>query len=208
MSRYMTLGADENGEVYGIEVNDDGTWRRNSLGRSMSCVVIRPITKEDYDYFTEDPQSVKEQWQLAVQAGQTEEGLDDWFGEIDTEDLIDKSFVYELLEDEDNPTVSKHNLSIRKRIDEYDETDECDGIVGSDDIWDEDGQPMSFRRRVELALVESDDVTSVSDESDVYEWESGGWFPPTEPFAVEFAPKAVLEEYYAHLRETSKEFKG
>lgn len=26
------------------------------------------------------------------------------------------------------------------------------------------------------------------------------------PFAVEFAPKELLEEYYAHLRKTYKEF--
>ena len=208
MSTYVTLGADENGHVYGLEVGTDNGWMRNSLGYSTSCVDIRPVTKENYEYLTEDPQSVKEQWQQAVQADQTEKGLDDWFDEIDAEELMDKSFVYELLEDEDNPTVSKHNLSIKKRVDEFDETDEYDDIVSSDGIWDENGQPMSFRRRVELALVESNDVASVDDVDDVYEWESSGFYPPTEPFVVEFATKAVLDEYYAHLRETYKEFKG
>ena len=66
MSRYITLGADESGEVYGLEVNDDGTWRRNSLGLSTNCVVIRPVTKENYEYMTEDPESVEDLWKAAV----------------------------------------------------------------------------------------------------------------------------------------------
>ena len=33
-------------------------------------------------------------------------------------------------------------------------------------------------------------------------------FPPTKPFVVEFAPKELIEEYYAHLRKTCKEFEG
>jgi hypothetical protein len=208
VSRYITLGADKNGNVYGLEVNDDGTLRRNSLGYSTSCAVIRPVTKENYEYLTENPQSAKEHWQQAVQADETEKGLDDWFNEIDKNELIDKSFVFELLEDDDNPTVSKHKLSIRKRMDEVDETDESDDIVSSDGIWDEDGQPMPFRRRVELALVESDEVSSVNDVNDVYCWEASGWFAPKRPFVVEFAPKELLEEYYAHLRKTYKEFEG
>ena len=179
MSRYMTLGADKNGEVYGIEVNDDGTWRRNPSGYSTNCVVIRPVTKENYEYMTEDPQSAKNLWQQAVQAGQTEKGLDDWFEEIDAEERMDKSFVYELLEDSGNPSVS---------------------------AWQ--GIRMSFRDHVEFQLVESDEVPNIESKDDVHEWEASGCFSPTEPFAVEFAPKAVLEEYYAHLRETSKEFKG
>ena len=169
MERYITLGADKNGEVYGLRVNDDGT----------SCTVIRPVTKENYEYLTEDPQSVKEQWQQAVQDGQTEKWLDDWFEDIDPEELMDKSSVYELLEDPDNPSVK---------------------------AWQ--GIRMSFRDHVEFQLVESDKVPGIELAYDVYEWEASGSYPPTEPFAVEFAPKAVLEEYYAHLRETYKEFKG
>lgn len=42
----------------------------------------------------------------------------------------------------------------------------------------------------------------------MYEWEAAGVFPPKKPFVVEFAPKELLEEYYAHLRKTCKEFKG
>lgn len=183
MSIYVTLGADRRGEVYGLEMNDDGTWRRNSLGLSTSCVVIRPVTKADYEYLTEDPQSVKEQWQQAVEADLTEKGLADWFEEIDVEELMDMSGVYELLDDDnDNPTVRE---------------------------WTErDRSSRSFRDHVEAALVKSEAVTDVKSMDDVYEWEASGWFPPTEPFAVEFAPKALLEEYYAHLRETSEKFKG
>lgn len=182
MERYITLGADKNGEVYGLQLGKDGKWERNSLGLSTSCFVIRPVTKENYKYLTEDPQSVKEQWQQAVQADQTEKGLDDWFKEIDTDELMDKSFVYELLEDEDNPTIAKYRRS-REFV-------------------------ASFREWLQWGLVNSGKVPGVESEDDVYEWEASGWYPPTEPFAVEFAPKAVLEEYYAHLRETCKEFKG
>ena len=49
---------------------------------------------------------------------------------------------------------------------------------------------------------------NVSDEDDIYEWESSGWFPPKKPFVVEFAPKELLEDYYAHLRKTDREFEG
>ena len=209
MNTYVTLGADEDGRVYGLEVGTDNDLIRNELGLATSCVVIRPIDSKTYEYITEDPESAKEMWQSAVAADQTEFGLKDWFEEYRAiDDLFDTSFVYELLEDDDNPTVSKHNLSIKKRIEDGDETDEEDCLASSDGIWDEDGQPMSFRRRVELALVESDCVESVNDVDDVCHWESAGFFPPTKPFVVEFAPKALLEEYYAHLRKTYKEFEG
>lgn len=209
MKRRITLGADENGEVYGLELGEDGRWKRNSLGLPTNCAVIRPVSRETYEYMTEDPESAKEIWQACVAGDSTELGLEEWFKEyVSDSDPFDTSFVSELLDDEDNPTVHKHNLSIEKRMDEDGETDGSDDIVGSDGIWDENGQPMSFRRRVELALVECDDVTSVESEDDVYAWECSGWFPPKRPFVVEFAPKELLEEYYAHLRETSKEFEG
>lgn len=209
MKRYITLGADENGEVYGLELGEDGKWERNSLGLSTSCAVVRPVSREDYEYVTEDPESAKELWQSCVAADRTELGLEEWFKEyVSGDGPFDESFVFELLDDDNNPTVSKHNLSIKKRMDEDGETDESDEIVSSDGIWDENGQPMSFRRRVELALVESDDVASVDDVDDVCHWEASGWFSPKRPFVVEFAPKELLEEYYAHLRETCKEFKG
>ena len=209
MSRYVTLGADEDGQVYGLELGTDNDWMMNSLGLPTSCVVIRPVSRETYEYMTEDPQSEKETWQMAVASDQTELGLEDWFEEYrNSDNQFDMSFVYDLLEDDDNPTVRKHNLSIKKRMDEDVETDGSDYIVSSDGIWDEDGQPMSFRRRVELALVESDDVASVDDVNDVCHWESAGFFPPKKPFVVEFAPKKLLKEYYAHLRKTYKEFEG
>lgn len=181
MSRYITLGADSHGEVYGLEMNDDGTWRRNPLGFSTSCVVIRPVKKAYYEYLTEDPQSAKDQWKLAVAADQTEEGLDDWFRELDVEELMDMSGIYELLDDNDNPTVREWTAR--------------------------DTSSRLFREHAEAALAESEAVTDVKSMDDVYEWEASGWFPPTEPFAVEFAPKEALEGYYAHLRETCKEFK-
>ena len=77
MKRYITLGADEDGQVYGLALGEDGRWRRNPLGLSTSCAVIRPVTKRSYEYMTEDPQSVKEWWQAAVQDDKTELGLAD-----------------------------------------------------------------------------------------------------------------------------------
>lgn len=208
MSRYITLGADENGEVYGLQLNEDGSWWRNPVGYSTSCAVIRPMSKEDYKYVTEDPESAKELWQACVADDRTELGLEEWFEEyVENDGPFDLSFVFELLDDEDNPTVHRHNLSIKQRMDEDGETDVSDDIVSSDGIWDEDGQPMPFRRRVELALVESP-LVKLNGEDDVCCWESSGWYPPDKPFVVEFAPKELLEEYYAHLRETCKEFKG
>lgn len=183
MDRYITLGADENGEVYGLELNEDGGWRRNPLGLSTSCAVIRPVTRRSYEYMTEDPQSAKEQWQAAVQGGGTELGLDDWFKGLDEDDLLDTSFVFELLDDEGNPTVAPFGIS-----------DANDGT-------------SRFREHLKKALLESTD-TSIECEDDVYSWEASGLFPPKKPFAVEFAPKGLLEEYYAHLRETCKEFEG
>jgi hypothetical protein len=180
MSTYITLGADENGEVYGLEIGEDGKWEHNSLGLSTSCAVIRPVSKETYEYVTEDPKSAKDLWQACVAAGKTELGLEEWFKEYTAYDEpFDVSFVSDLLDDENNPTVRRHDLSIKERI-------------------DEDGQPLSFREHVKKVLLESPDV-NVSGEDDVYEWESSGWFSPSKPFVVEFAPHDLIEEYYLHL---------
>lgn len=207
MKRYITLGADENGYVYWLQIFEDGSWVRNSLGLSTSCGVIRPVSREDYEYVTGNPESAKDIWQSCVADDKTELGLEEWFNEYVSEgDQFDESFVFELLDDERNPTVGKHKLSIMKRMYEEDETEESDNIVSSDGIWDEDGHPMSFRRRVELALVESNDVASVDNVNDVCHWEASGIFPPKRPFVVEFAPKELLDEYYAHLRKTYKGF--
>lgn len=184
MSRYITLGADESGQVYGLELNEDGSWRRNPLGYSTSCAVIRPMTKKAYEYVTEDYKSVKEPWKYAVEAGETELGLKDWFEELDKDTLIDQSFVFELLDDDEhNPTVAPFGRS-----------DANDGT-------------SRFRKHLKQVLLESSD-TSIECEDDVYGWEASGWFPPKRPFVIEFAPKELLKEYYAHLRKTYREFEG
>jgi len=175
MERYVTLGADENGHVYGLELGEDGRWKRNSLGLSTPCGVVRPMTRETYEYLTEDPQAVKEWWQAAVADERTELGLDDWFKELDKDKLLDQSFVFELLDDVDNPTVAKRY--------------------------------PDFRKYAERRLVRSRKVSAACAD-DVYEWEAAGWYQPKKPFVVEFAPKKLLEEYYAHLRRTYKEFEG
>lgn len=202
MSRYITLGADEDGQVYGLGLGKDGKWERNSCGLSTSCAVVRPMSKDIHDYVTEDPESAKEIWQSCVAADKTEFGLEEWFKQyVANNDPFDASFVFELLDDKDNPTVHTHNLSVKKRIDEADDSDNLD------DVWDEYGQPISFREHLKKALLESPDTT-IECEEDVYDWECSGWFPPKKPFVVEFAPKELLEEYYAHLRKTYKEFEG
>ncbi len=187
MDRYVTLGADEHGQVYGLELGGDGTFIRNELGYATSCVVIRPMKKEVYEYITEDPESAKELWQQCVAADRTEKGLEEWFDDYkDSDDLFDKSFVTELLDGEDNPTVSQ-----------WEENRIADG----------DHEFASFREYVEDALINSEEVESVNDQDDVHEWESAGIFPPKKPFVVEFAPRKLLDEYYAHLRRTYKDFK-
>ena len=180
--RYITLGADKHGQVYGLELNDDGTWRRNPLGYATSCVVIRPMKREEYEYITEDPESAKELWQQFVAADKTEKGLEEWFDEYkSSDDLFDVSFVSELLDCEDNPTVSK-----------WEENRIADG----------DHEFASFREYVEDALINSDKVAGVECEDDVCEWEASGMFSPERPFVLEFATREILDEYYAHLKST------
>ena len=184
MSRYITLGADENGQVYGLELGEDGKWKRTLLGLSPWCAVVRPMSRKDYEYVTEDPESAKEIWQACVAKGRTELGLKAWFKKyVLSDDPFDASFVFELLDDESNPTVAPFGRS-----------DANDGSSG-------------FREHLTKALLESPD-TSITCEDDVYNWESSGWFPPKKPFVVEFAPKELLEEYYVHLRKTYKKFEG
>lgn len=182
MDWYITLGADENGQVYGLELNEDGSWRRNPLGYSTSCAVICPMSRENYEYATEDPESAKDVWKSCVAADNTELGLEDWFNAyVLNGEALDESFVFELLDDEDNPTV--HGKG---------------GVFGD----------FKFRKFVERAILESEDIPDINTEDDIYGWECSGLFSPKKPFVVEFAPKELLEEYYAHLRETYKEFKG
>jgi hypothetical protein len=188
MERYITLGADEDGEVYGLRLDEDGRWRRNSLGLSTSCAVIRPMSRKMYKYVTEDPESAKDIWQACVADDSTELGLDEWFEEyVSSDDPFDASFVFELLDDKSNPTVMDWNYSR---------------------AVDGDRESGSFRDFLESVLVDLDVVSGVSCRDDVYKWEASGLFPPKKPFVVAFAPKELLEEYYAHLRTTYKEFEG
>ena len=211
MRRYVTIGADEHGQVYGLELNEDGSLKRNPYGLSTSCVVIRPMDRKTYEYLTEDPDSAKELWKGCVEADKTELGLEDWFEQyVHNDDIFDKSFVFELLASENNNTIIEHDRIVNEKIDTLGDYDDgpCEEDAGSEAIWDKDGQPMSFARKVKLSLIESDDIKAIADEDDVYDWESSGLFPPDKPFVVEFAPKELLDQYYAHLRETYKEFKG
>lgn len=188
MGTYVTLGADEHGQVYGLELDCDGTWRSNPLGYATSCVVIRPMKRETYEYVTEDPESAKELWQGCVAADKTEKGLDEWFEDYkSSDDMFDKSFVTDLFDDDDNPTVSRW---------------EENRVADEDNV---DPEFASFREYVEDALINSEEVKSVNRGDDVYEWEAAGIFPPKKPFVVEFAPKELLEEYYAHLRKVGYE---
>lgn len=183
MSKCITLGADKDGRVYGLDLNDDGTWRRNPLNIATSCNVIRPMSKEYFEYLTEDPHSAKESWKACVTHDQTELGLQAWFDTLDKDELINRSSVFRLLDDEDNPTVTKFGKS-----------EANDGT-------------SKFREHLEKTIIESKD-TIITESDDMYDWEADGWYPPRKPFVVEFAPKETLEEYYAHLRKTYKGFRG
>lgn len=177
--KYITLGADETGCVYGLELEDDGTWRRNPLGLSTSCVVIRPMSKEAYKYVTEDAESAKELWQMAVHDDQTELGLEDWFkGYVAYHNPFDDSWVFPLLDDPDNPAIATFKKS---------------------------AEAASFRDFVEKAILKSPDI-GISNDDDIYEWEASGWYPPEKPFVVEFAPHDLIEEYYRHLEDTAEKF--
>lgn len=81
MRKYMTLGVDKDGQVYGIEIDDKGTFAWNSLGYTTSCVVIRPVSKETLDYLRKDEESVLEIWQMAVHDDRTRLGLKEFFKE-------------------------------------------------------------------------------------------------------------------------------
>ena len=75
MARYITLGSDEDGQVYGLELNEDGRWRRNPLGYRTSCVVIRPVSEATDRYLTKNPWSAIDLWKASVSEGKTEKGL-------------------------------------------------------------------------------------------------------------------------------------
>ena len=153
MSRYVTLGADENGEVYGVEINDRRKWSRNPFGFHTSCVVIRPVTKDTFEYLTEDPDSAKELWKSAVEADRTEDGLEEWFADyVSNYDVLDKSFVWDLLEDVSNPSIIEYNNAAKNK-----------------------GE--SFKDFVEGSITGSKKCPKQNSGFDVYEWESSGLFP-------------------------------
>lgn len=191
--RYITLGIDKRGEVYGLVLKDgsEDDFKKNSLGYSTSCAVIRPVDQRTLEYYREDTESIKDLWKLAVEHDQTELGLDDYFedslsesGSVFEDDGEgwpgkDESFCDDLLLDDDNPTVKTYRLT-------------------------DDG----LREYIEKCIRESPLIdTRNVDKDDIATWESSGWFPPKEPFVVELAPHELLEKYYRHLEETYPEFK-
>lgn len=194
MSTYVTLGADKDGYVYGIEIGKDGKFIRNPLGYATPCTVVRPVSQEQYDYITEVPDSIKDVWKSAVVDDRTELGLQEFFNQIDETDRFDDSGVFELLEDMDNPVVAEWTNAMRAE--------------GELDDSDEEDWALNFNDHMRKLLVNNESVTKINSDADIVRFEAAGWFPPEEPFVVEFAPKELLEEYYAHLRETYKAFKG
>lgn len=217
MSRYVTVGVDDEGEVYGLEIDEKGDWIRNSLGLSTSCVVIRPVDKNTLEELREDPESFRDTWKLAVEADRTDKGLDDFFEDLKSEECVgdedwpgkDDSWVYELLEDEGNPTVRAWNELREKEIGKL--PDDDDGEDDDDSPWfDDDGQPMSFRKHVESVLegTHGSEETPPQnfDTTPIAAWESSGWWSPKHPFAIELADRKLLDEYYDHLRKTSKDW--
>ena len=214
--RYITMGIDEDGCVYGLEMQGDMDFRRNELGYDTSCVVVRPVGDRTMDYYQNDEESVLEIWQMAVHDDRTRKGLREFFEEWAADDYggvwseenwpgKDESWCQELLEAEDNPTVAAF---IKRRDEEIAKLDPWEDEE-SDKWFDEDGQDISFRKHVERLIEESGDF-DISDNIDgdkIATWESAGWWSPKKPFVIELAPKELLEEYYRHLEETSNEFR-
>ena len=194
MSKYMTMGMDKNGCVYGLELTEDGKdFVHNSLGFSTSCVVIHPVDQKTLEDYRDNLDRYKDLWKAAVENDKTEDGLEDWFESVREDEsgtvfadadegypFKDESFCGELLLDMDNPTVKTY-WHIEHNLREYveDAIRENDGIKPLDD----------------------------TDKYNIATWESAGWWTPKEPFIVELADPEFLERYYKHLEETDKEFK-
>ena len=194
MYRYITLGIDEKGHVYGLELKDgeSGGFRHNSLGYATSCAVIRPVPSETLEYCRNDMDSVREWWKMAVADDHTELGLEDYFKQMLDNDsdsfwydedwpAKDESFCYGLLEDHENQTLK------------------AGGFKG------EDPNGGDFRKHVEKLIADSDEIDIDGD--DIATWESAGLWAPSEPFVIELAPREILDEYYSHLAKTDKDFK-
>lgn len=195
MRRYVTMGIDEEGQVYGLELAEGGGdgFRVNPLGLSTSCVVIRPVSSDTMAYYQGDRESVREWWQVAVSDGQTELGLEDFFKEKmgdDGRDGVwydeswpgkDESWCHELLEDPENPTLKAGGFK-------------GDDFNGGD-----------FRKHVEKLILDSEDIDL--DRDGLVTWEASGCWPPEKPFLIELAPREYLDAYYAHLVKTVPKFK-
>ena len=70
-THHVTIGMDSQGQVYGIEVDENG----NLIPGHMACNVIRPVTESTLKYLREDEESVLYNWKAAVNADITRDGL-------------------------------------------------------------------------------------------------------------------------------------
>lgn len=197
MSRYVTMGVDKLGYLYGIELDESGKqgehrFRYNPLGYATSCSVIRPVSSDTMAFYQGDMESVREWWQDAVAGNHTVLGLEDFFKEcVENEcdgfwydeswPAKDESGCYELLEDPENPTLK------------------AGGFSGDDENGGD------FRKHVEKLIEESDAINLTHE--DMATWEAAGWWAPSEPFVIELAPRDILDEYYLHLEKTHDQFR-
>lgn len=202
---YITLGIDADGCVYGLELEEDGSWRRNSLGASTSCAVIRPVGAKELSERRTDSETVLEDWKMAVADNATQLGLDEYFqqwleecGSGEDYPGKDASWVYELLEDPGNPALEafqEEAQGLQANCEECSATrcEECDKVPG----WMADSTEPVFRDKVDWLVCNETDFGLGDDQ--VGTWEADGWYPPSCPFVVELAPREVLDEYYEHL---------
>jgi len=224
MRTYVTMGIDDDGQVYGLEVapayNAHGfDFVRNSLGSSTSCVVVRPVTGKDLSDFRVDEESVRDVWVETVRSGETNDGLQEWFEQAMEEasessvfgfdevyPFKDESWCRELLIDPENPTIEANQAEIDAldaKCRECEKGCSCEECHDVPDWYAEgtDQGDTTFRDKVEW-LVEHE--TGFNEKPAT--WESAGWWPPKKKFTVELGPRWLLDEYYEHLSETSDEF--
>lgn len=225
MKTYATMGIDDEGQVYGLEIewSDDAhgfDWVRNSLGLSTSCMVVRPVKGKDLTDFRVDEQSVRDVWIDAVRSGDTDDGLREWFEQAMEEvaescvfgfdeayPFKDESWCRELLIDPGNPTIESHQAELDKLYAWCGECEkeclcqECHDVPGWYAECSYQGEGDTFRDKVDW-LVEHE--TDFGEKPAT--WEAAGWWTPKKPFVVELGPRWLLDEYYKHLSETSDEF--
>lgn len=169
---FRTIGIDRQGNVYALALDGD----------TSGCAVVRPVEYEVLRYFLENPDSVKEAWKQAVADDSTEYGLYEYFEKYierfipaDAGDYPgkDKTWVSEVLEDAENPTVRQ-----------------IESATGS-----------TFRKFAET-MIKATPKVEFHNKDKIVTWECSGWFHPMERLVVEFAPAEILEPYYAMLAET------